>query len=380
VLQAEASLSDQIARKLAQAGEKNHRGERYWVAAEVAYYMPAAHGGRALIVAPPEAIADIIDLGGDPPPMRRDIERLLTHTDANRCLTIVVAPNSLFSEGGSVFRDMPRLRDALFWFLGDELSAVAVSLHWDENFFIELLAVPTLDTSPQRAARILMQRLAEIPGKIEQYLAVLKPQPYGQPVLERFPAMLRTMVAYTRSGVEDQTVVLRCYLPAVAGHNLLAGAELALAEPPGGMGSVAEAAAPARPASTPPVSASEGLHRVTSLRFTRDTLEAALERLSEDMGVPVVIRGADLQAEGITKNQSFGIDLIDKPAEEILVEILRLANPDKTATGPGDVRQKLVYIISASGEGAAEQVVVTTRAAAAERGDVLPAVFMQDRP
>ena len=87
------------------------------------------------------------------------------------------------------------------------------------------------------------------------------------------------------------------------------------------------------------------LAKVTSLKFAKDTLEAALEQLSQDIGVPIVIRGPDLQADGITKNQSFGIDISDKPAEEILVEILRLANPDKTATGPNDARQKLVYII-----------------------------------
>ena len=90
------------------------------------------------------------------------------------------------------------------------------------------------------------------------------------------------------------------------------------------------------------------LAKVTSLKFAKDTLEAALEQLSQDIGVPIVIRGPDLQADGITKNQSFGIDISDKPAEEILVEILRLANPDKTATGPHDARQKLVYIIEAN--------------------------------
>ena len=118
----------------------------------------------------------------------------------------------------------------------------------------------------------------------------------------------------------------------------------------------------------------ERLQRNTSLSFPRDTLEAALEQLSRDIGVDIVIAGADLQAEGITKNQSFGIDLSNRPAEEILVEILRLANPDKSATGPADTRQKLVYVVAVE-PGKAEHIVITTRAQAVSRGDELPAIF-----
>jgi hypothetical protein len=157
------------------------------------------------------------------------------------------------------------------------------------------------------------------------------------------------------------------------------GAELTLAERFGGGRMGAEAAQPSvRVATT--TSVRERLRRATSLRFARDTLEAALEQLSQDIGVEIVIRGADLQAEGITKNQSFGIDVGNKPAKNILVEILRLANPDKSATGPNDPRQKLVYIIAAAGPDNGERVIVTTRAASAARGEVLPAVFRSDDP
>jgi hypothetical protein len=65
----------------------------------------------------------------------------------------------------------------------------------------------------------------------------------------------------------------------------------------------------------------------------------------------------------------------EKPAEDVLVEILRLANPDKSATGPDDPRQKLVYVIAPAADGRQERIIVTTRSRAAERGDDLPAVF-----
>ena len=193
--------------------------------------------------------------------------------------------------------------------------------------------------------------------------------------------MVRKLSAYTRSGFEPDHAVLRCYLPILAGHNLLMAAELTLAEPPGSATQVAAGdSTPGVPApATNAASLHERMSKITSLRFAKDTLEAALEQLSQDIGVPIVIRGPDLQADGITKNQSFGIDVSNKPAEEILVQILRLANPDKEATGPGDVRQKLVYTI-AQGPDKTEQIVVTTRARAKERRNELPAAFRTVKP
>jgi hypothetical protein len=327
-------------------------------------------------------MADIIDLAGNPPPLRRDIERLLDHTDADRQVTIIVAPNSLFSEGQSLFAgELERLRGPLFWFLGDELSGAALSMNWGDNFFLELIATPKLETTPEKAARIFAKRCSEIPDKLQAYTASLNAQAYGREVVSRFPAMVRKLSEYTRSGFEVDHAVLRCYLPVIAGHNLLMAAELTLAEPPGGAMQVAAAdPTPGAPsAATNPASLHDRMAKVTSLRFAKDTLEAALEQLSQDIGVPIVIRGPDLQAEGITKNQSFGIDISNKPAEEILVQILRLANPDKAATGPADPRQKLVYVVEQKAD-KTEQIVVTTRTAAKVRRIELPAAFRAAKP
>ena len=365
-----------LAAKLPGATEKDYAGKKYLLAAEQAYYLPGGNDAGVLVVAPEDAIHDVIDLAGQTPPLRRDIERLIDYTDADRQLTVVFAPNSLFSEGQSIFNgEVTRLRDPLFWFLGDEFSGAALSLNWDENFFVELIATPTLETSPQRAARIFADRVSQVPKKLEPYVKSLNTQPYGKQLVSQFPAMLRTLVAYTRSGFESDHAVLRCYLPVVAGHNLLLAADLTLAETPAPStppGEAASAAGPPTP--TNPPTLKQRLTKLTSLRFAKDTLESALEQLSQDIDATIIIRGPDLQADGITKNQSFGIDLSNQPAEQILIEILRLANPDKTSPGTHDVRQKLVYIIEQQPD-KTEQIVVTTRARARDRRDELPAAF-----
>ena len=114
------------------------------------------------------------------------------------------------------------------------------------------------------------------------------------------------------------------------------------------------------------------MKKKTTLQFPREELEAALSMLAEDVGVPIIIRGHDLQLDGITRNQLFGIDISDRPAGEILVEMLRRANPDKTATGPADPRQKLVYVLGP------DAIYITTRSAAAGRGEELPAEFQPE--
>jgi hypothetical protein len=363
--------------KLKDAIEKDHEGKKYFLSNGVAYYLPGGTVNNVLVAAPEDAIADVIDLAGQSPPLRRDIERLIAHTDADRQITIVFAPNSLFAEGQNLFRgEVSRLRDPLFWFLGDELSGAALSLNWDANFFLELTASPTLDTPPEKASRIFSRRVSEIPSRVDAYLATLNPQPYGKAMIARFPMMLRKFAKYTRAGLEDDRVMLRCYLPAAAGQNLLLAAELTLAEPPGDAASPVATSLAENNATT---SIKDRLAKVTSLKFAKDTLESALDQLAQDIGAPIVIRGPDLQADGITKNQSFGIDLSNKPAEEILVEILHLANPDKTSPGTHDARQKLVYIAEQKPD-KTEQIVVTTRAKAKERHNELPEAFRPTKP
>ena len=363
--------------KLSGATTQSHAGKKYLQVGDRAYFVPEEREGRVLVVAPPTLIVDTVELAGAAPPLRRDVERLLAHTDTERQFTVIVAPNFLFSEGQGMFSGpMARMRGPLFWFLGDGLSAAALSMNWDENFFVELVAMPTLDVSPEKMSGELSERVRQMPDLMEDYVLRLDPQPYGRRVVARFPGMVRKLAAYTRSGVEDGAAVLRCYLPATAGHNLVMGAELTSAEVPGAGATATDAPiakVPVRESTSPSVH--ELLARKTSLSFARDSLEAALEQLSLDIGVEFIIVGPDLQADGITRNQQLAMDIKDKPAGEILVEILRKANPDKTATGPTDLRQKLVYVVKPKSVGEEEAVFVTTRAGAAERGEELPALF-----
>ena len=76
----------------------------------------------------------------------------------------------------------------------------------------------------------------------------------------------------------------------------------------------------------------------------------------------VTIRGADLQTEGITRNQRVALNEENKPAAEILKTILKKGDPDN----------KLVYVIVKNKAGE-EEIYVTTRVGAATNKWKLPA-------
>jgi hypothetical protein len=86
--------------------------------------------------------------------------------------------------------------------------------------------------------------------------------------------------------------------------------------------------------------------------------------LSEATGVTIEIAGKDLELQGITKNQSFGLSERDRSGQDVLLTILR-----KSEGKPG----QLVYVFRNDGE--YKKVVITTKVSAQQRGEQIPDVF-----
>jgi len=361
----------------------------------LALWMPAAMHGRVLVIAPrttvPQEvafgsagdrqaggeplIARIIDEtaalageGGDAgaggaalqAALPRDLETLVGMLDVDRHLTLLGSPHTLVGAGWTPLAGpLGRLAGPIDDLFGESLQAAALSLHFGGSFFVELDAIAALDVPPARLATEIAGRVDGLAARVERYCTALDPDPYGRVLVLRLPAMIRALAGQVRSGSERRGVVLNAYLPRHAGHNLALAAELALAQAPG-------AAVQSGPAAAPPSGGRGALARLEkrmTLAFAKDTLERAIQMVAEETGVSIEILGGDLQLEGITKNQSFGLDENAKPADEILRVILTKANPDG----------KLVYVVQ--DKDGAERVAITTRAAAEKRGDALPPAF-----
>jgi serine/threonine protein kinase len=334
-----------------------HKSTKYFQGERFAYYLPAGADGREIAIAPAAAMQDIIERNG-PPLLRKGLERLLRSSDASRHVNLLFAPSYLLTDGHDLLvGDLEKLHDPLAAFLDESIQGVLASAHLGDLFFLEFRATGSVDKSPADLVRLLQSRWEKVPERVENYVASLQPAPYGRLIVNRFPRMMQLLADYTRGGVEEQQAVLRAYLPAIAAHNLLLGAELTLFEEP-----QAGAVAASRAAPKDSASAVAALAKPITLSFPRDTLERCLELLAKEIDVEIVIQGADLQAEGITRNQSFGLDERQQPAGEILQRVLQLANP----------AGKLVYVIRPQADGR-EAIFITTRSAATKRGDRLPA-------
>lgn len=366
--------AEEIVARWAGAREATHEGQNYYIAGEYAYFIPPSEAGRTIAVTSPKYIRDLLQLNGAVLPLEREMERMLADTDADRHLTLLFPPKHIFGEAHqAVFSGLTGdLKKPLSDFLGDEeIKATAFSMHLDNHLFTELRVFGTLDIPPGQLAEQVHERLQSVPRQIRMLIFAMQSHPYSAQVLAEFPEMIRVFAQYTRSGIENNQAVLRSYLPVVAAHNLVLGSELAMAQNSGvPTTGGAVAAAPAAQSE----SIDQILQRKATLSFPRDTLEQSLRMLSEELGVEIIILGSDLQLDGITKNQSFGIDLRDQPARTILEQILVQANPDKETTGPSDAKQKLVYIIKPNN--GKDAIFVTTRTQAERRGDKLPEEFV----
>jgi hypothetical protein len=212
----------------------------------------------------------------------------------------------------------------------------------------------------QALAPRLARRVDELADAVEELCAALELHPYGKKLVMRLPAMIRVIAAQARAGAEGKGVVLNAYLPRHAGHNIVLASELALEQAAAGTaGGGRVAAAPTAAAAAP----ADPLQKKIALVFAKDTLEKSIQMLSDEIGVPIEIVGTDLQLEGITKNQSFGLEERDQPAVAVLKTILAKADP----------AGRLVYVIRSQDGGVA--IDITTRAAAEKRGDKLPPGF-----
>jgi len=339
-------------------GESIHEAGRH------AFWTPKLELGRVLVVAAAELIDGVVQGGTAAPEVPADLEELLERLDGRRHLAVAAATLFLFTEGKGVFSGpLVRLADPLERFLGDEVRAVGLAAHFGPNFYAEFDAMGTLDAAAARLTPELRAKFDSLPDAAEDYVTNLSPHPHGKRLVNRLPGMLRALAENLRSGPEGRLAVLNAYLPRHAGHNLALAGELVLAQTPGQAPAVAAATAPGAAAAQDAPGALARLKKPMTLVFARDTLEKSVQMISEEIGVPIEINGPDLQLEGITKNQSFALAERDSTADAILRVILARSNADG----------KLVYVVRR--QGATESIEVTTRAAAAKRGDALPPGF-----
>ena len=218
----------------------------YYQGPKLCYFLPAKEGGKLLVVGPAAQIKEIVH-PSDSPALPRGLELMLPHTDADRDVSLVFLPSYLFGDGKAVLSGpLSALEKPLEDFFTGDVVAADLSLHFDANFFLELRTTGMPGKEAGTLSDDLARRLKAVPTSVENDLDGLNLHPYGRKLLRRLPEWMRLLSEYTRSGVDQEQPVLRCYLPSIAAPNLLMGTELALAEQPV-QGGAATAGSPKKP-------------------------------------------------------------------------------------------------------------------------------------
>jgi eukaryotic-like serine/threonine-protein kinase len=325
------------------------------------YFSPAAEQKKAFVASTSKSVDQIAEAGAAGLAPKLDLLKVARTSDASRMLTILFTTQAVLREGDALFGGAPgQLRSAAEWFFADVRSA-ALSVHLQaEVCYVEARLVSGVETTPGELAGRYRERLQEMSGGASAHIVNLPLHPYGRSMLIRFPQMVSFLQEQTRSGVEAEQVVLNSYLPVVAAHNLVMGAELALSETGRRAGDSPTAAV----APSSGTSAAEKLKKVTSLMVDRQSFEGVLQQIGQDAGLRTEVIGEAFREAGITRNQSISVALKDKPAGEILREVMLKANPDG----------KLVYVFKKDAQGE-DTLVITTRAMAAKNKEALPPEF-----
>lgn len=377
---------DQLVAKWGNPAEAKEGPSTYYTGPAWAYYIsPAVGDDRSFLMGEAIDVKDVAKAGGAPPVLFREMERLRRTTDDLRHVTLLFYPQFLFNDDGEPLfaAERAKVRQPLSWLLGDHLQAAAVSLHFGGDFYFETRMLGSLDKEPYKLASELKERLNAIPTSLEDYFVALTPPPYWKKLAFRYPAMVRDLHSNMRVGVENEQAIVNSLLPGNAAHNLVLGGELLVSSAPG----TATAVAAAEPAQAGPKTIEESLQLKTTYAFAQQSLEFAMRDLAADVrdqakNAPfqfeIKIIGADLEKDGITRNQSVrDFDQKDQTIADILTALVRKANPITTVKDPSEADQKLLWVVGPDPDSPNKQIIlITTRAAAATKKYTLPAPFV----
>jgi len=243
--------------------------------------------------------------------------------------------------------------------------------------YLEFRLATAPGTDPAVLTGKVRNQLMSAPEQAEDFFVTRDVDSSWRLLASRLPAMWAFLTAQTRSGMVQRHAVFNAYLPPTALPQVTLATLLAANTPPG----AADEAVASDPATK--LTVAQMLDRPMSISFDQESLQFAVETIAQQFAedlppgntMPEIeIIGGDLQKMGITQNQQIrDFSKRDLPLRTVLTDLLLGANPDRTATGPKDPKQALIWVLV--GEGDEAEIRVTTRQAAKGQYD-LPEEFV----
>lgn len=314
-----------------------------------------------------DQITEVAEVEGSRVLLPRQLEDLWKHAEPSDAIAFMTQPNFLIADArGWVTGLAPPLLDWIRGVLIPECGGILlrVAVSKDQSTYVEARLSTSPGLNPVDLRTKVEERLARAPTSADDFLVTREVDPSWRLLASRLPTMWAFADDQTRSMIFDRDVIFNTYLPPMALPQISLATLLA-------SNTTAMTVASAAPTPTQTLTTEQLLARPMSISFGQESLQFAVDTIinefSQDLPPgnkmpPVEIIGGDLQLMGITQNQQIrDFSKSDVPLRTVLTDLVLGANPDKTATGPADPKQALVWVVV--GEGDDTKILVTTREA-----------------
>ncbi|MDC0295365.1 protein kinase [bacterium] len=329
-------------------------------------------------------ISEVASLEGGEIPLPRTSQALWSSTSVDSDFIVLFTPNFLFADGRAMLTTaMPELVGPLKRFTQPDINAglITIKLNGDESVFIESRFAPSGGISEAALMNKVNTTVSSWPNWANEFILESVPDSSWRLLASRMPQMMEYLLARVRFGLSDNAVVANAYLPQNAFPQVFFAGLLAMNTPSSGDAS-STTVAPVEM-----LSVEQMLDLEMTVSFDQESLEFALEAISNAFqeGLPdgnqmpkARIVGGDLELMGITQNQQVrDFSKSEQSLRAVLTDLVVQANPDKSATGPSDIKQSLIWVIAESDSGESE-ILITTRQAAERESYKLPEEFEID--
>ena len=356
-------------------------GQSYWLAEKT---DAPSSSVSVFVVGPADLVSQAQQNTDKLPTMQPDLRRIVQTVDTDRHLNLIFLSTNLSNPSSQAWMQgaWQPLWQPLQPVLMGGIQAGCLSVHVDEDLFVEFVAKGQISQSPAQLAGYLEGALPTWQSQIERGVASLPSNPYWEQVRLRYVTWVREGFLLSRVGVESNLAKINAWLPGPAAHNLVAGTELALSTIAGPVteSKVVDTEGPL------PQNMAELLQQNVDFSVSSNDMINVMGDLqisisdrfkSLPFDFEIRLMGGDLREEGITQNQRISnFEMNDQPLADVLTGLVVAANPDKASESPADERQKLLWVAVPDPDDETKTVIlITTRKAALRNSHPLPEVF-----
>ncbi len=309
---------------------------------------------RILTVGPPALIRELVDMEGGGAPLRRQMEQLWQASDAQSDLSLLLTTGFFFSDARSVLPSISPRVQALGKDLLDEKSqAVLITTSLEPNWYAEMRVLGTTGDDATRFTKEARERMKTIADAMESELIASPATPYWRAIAGRYPQMLRSLGRYQRFGIENGQAIWNFYLPSSASANMSIATWMAVQTP---VAAVANSTNAPSIATVKKLSGDDLLAYPISINFEQEPLDSALALLTDEINrslpagtgpLTLSIDGKAFELSSVTRNQQIrDYRFKEQPLRDLLTDLVKRVNPDRTVKSLDEVKQAVVWILS----------------------------------